>query len=784
MVMIKKSSKILMSTEKPMINLSKFALKIGRNIMKKFTQLTSLFVLYILVLTACIPVSRVGGIATSPPEITPQEVQTSPAVREAQVLSVEIQFMQTDPVQVNAIVRGNLSESCATFGDSQLNYSSNTFNIKLLTVSPSDRGCAQVITPYEQTFPLDTSGLKPGTYTVTANGVSTVFTLAAATPEPLTTVHLVVYSSDRTIRIVDANIPLNPTYPPLFNGMLPSGTSAAGIGYVLDTTDKAKVVAVGSNGVVDLNFIKNPTSYGLTVWRGSSDAQLHLGWGTQPTDSTQVSSLMMSSLDGSQLETLLSQDTSNPPIQLVAEFWSADGQWLYFSKEPMGLGGYILFGGASNLYKINISTKEVTELILLTPSSGLQACLDAISADYRYVADHCSQDKISIRDLTSGGTTTILPPADVTGFKFVGSARFSTNGSRLAFALARGDQSNEQGWVAVSDSTSGASKLILTGQAGTYYTVAGWLDDQTLLVQSTKSMECTPYCKSELWSVGIDGSGPQKVADGSLLAVINNDLGAVPQPAATPAPTATTAPVAMGCQDSAQYITDDGLDGTTYGPNVPFTKTWTVKNTGTCTWDSSYMVFQISGAFMTQSPGYWIVPQGQTVSPGQTVNISIGMTSPVENGSYKSYWGLKNAVGEIMPIQGGADGDSFYVILRVSNGQADGEVTATSIDIVPEQGSGEACASNSTYFVHAYITTDGPLTADYEIGSSAGQISAGYFDENGGLTPYVTGRIIFDKADTKSINLRFVGPYPHPDDVTVNLRVNGGEWLNTKLICS
>lgn len=751
--------------------------------MKKILQFTSLFILYILALTACIPVSRVVGIPTIAPASTAQETQAQPAVREAQVQSIDIQFPVAHPQQISAIVHGNLTDSCSTLQSPQVSFESGTYQIKIMVVSPIDRGCIQIITPYEQTIALDTARLTPGTYTVIANGVSTVFTLAAATPEPLTTVHLVVYSSDRTIRIIDANIPLNPTYQPLFNGMLPSGASAVGVGYVLDTTDKVKVVAVGSNGVVDLSFIKNPTSYGLAVWRVSSDAQLHLGWGTQPTDSTQASSLMMSSLDGSLLETLLTQDTSNPPMQLVAEFWSADGQSLYFSKEPMGLGGYILFGGASNLYKINISTKEVTELIPLAPSSGPQACLDAISADYRYVADHCSQDKISIRDLTSGGTATILPPADVTGFKFVGSARFSADGSRLAFALARGDQGNEQGWVAVSDSTSGASKLILTGQAGTYYTVAGWLDDQTLLVQSTNSLECTPYCKSELWSVGIDGSNPQKVADGSLLTVITNDLGAVPQPAATPAPTSTTAPIALGCQDSAQYITDDGLDGTTYGPNVPFNKTWTVKNTGTCTWDSRYMVYQISGVYMTQQPGYWIVQQGQTVAPGQTVDISIGMTSPVENGNYKSYWGLKNAAGQIMPIEGGANGNSFYVKINVNHGDTAGEVTATSIDIELEQGSGEACTSNSTYFIHAYITTDGPATADYEIGSTAGQIPAGYFEENGGLTPYVTGRVIFDQADTKTINLRFVGPYPYPADITVNLRVNGGEWYNTKLSC-
>lgn len=108
-----------------------------------------------------------------------------------------------------------------------------------------------------------------------------------------------------------------------------------------------------------------------------------------------------------------------------------------------------------------------------------------------------------------------------------------------------------------------------------------------------------------------------------------------------------------------------------------------------------------------------------------------------------------------------------------------------SIDIVPEQGSGAACTADSTYFVHACITASGPTTASYEIGSPAGQIAAGNFEDmnNGGITPTVTGTVVFDRSDTKTINLRFLGPYPYPDDITVVLRVNGGEWHNTKLSC-
>lgn len=886
--------------------------------MKRNLLITSMFGLLVLVLSACAPASHAaGGASTEVISATPQSAVPQTTAREAQVQSVVVQFSKIGPGQVWAIVRGNLSESCATLTDPQISYAANTFQIKVLSISPTDRGCIQITTPYQQAVSLDTANLTPGTYTVVANGISTSFNFPAEIGQ-YSSLRVVVLASDGTLQVANLEVSLNPTARPTFNNFLPSGGGAVGAAYVLDS-NLGKAVVTDGNGMHDLSFIERPTTYGLAVYTGSVDGQPRLAWGTGYTQSYQNSTLQISATDGSGLETLLTQNVSDPLLQLVAEFWSADGQSLYFSKEPMGLGGYILFGGASNLYKINIATKEVSEVIPLGPTDGPQACLDAISADFRYVADHCAQNAITIRDLSSGGNTTIQPPADLTGYKFVGSARFSPDGSRLAFAVAKGDQEAEQGWVAVSDSTSGGSKMILASQSGSYYTVAGWLDDETLLVQSTNPLDCSPYCKSVLWTLRADGSEAQPAAEGSFLAAIPNDAiiqlpaDVAPTPEATQTKTfssdtyhyqfsypadwkiqvntalppgagsnpeyvtvtvndgsnlpqiavevLTDAPpmlgyedcvknfifhdlpacqislpagqnpatelwifqngtanfyiamayqdpnssmqqfndfvssfeftqydasptAATGCQDAAQYITDDGLDGTTYSPNTAFTKTWTVKNTGTCTWDSRYMVYQISGVYMTQQPGYWIVPQGQTVAPGQTVEISVGMTSPVDNGSYKSYWGLKNADGQVMPIEGGANGNSFYVKLKVDNGEVpSGEVTATSVDIVPEQGSGDACSAGSTYFVHAYITTDGPTTASYEIGSTAGQIPAGYFADNGELSYYVTGTLVFDQAGTKTINLRFVGPYPHPDDITVNLRVNGGEWINVKLYC-
>jgi Ig-like domain from next to BRCA1 gene/WD40-like Beta Propeller Repeat len=745
--------------------------------MKNSLKFILLFAFLSLALTACAAILPVSDSApTGVYSATPQPVSTQTVISDAQVEDVEIHVGQTDPYQVSAIVRGNLPDSCTTMQNPQVSFMDGTFRIELTVASPADRGCVQIATSYEQRVALDTANLTPGTYTVIANGVSAVFTIPGGEPPAASSLRLVIQDSDGNFQIANLDVLLNPTARPTFNGFLPSGGSAAGNAYVLDP-NHLKAVVTDGNQFRDLIFVQSPTNYGLAVWPGDAYTSPRLAWATQNLGGDSSSTIKLSNPDGTQFDTLLTQDALNPPSQLMVEFFSADGQWLYFSKEPVGLGGYILFSGGSNLYKINIDTKKVSEVIPQVSTSGPQACLDAISADYRYVADHCAQNTIAIRNLTSGETTIIQPPTDLTGYGFVGSARFSPDGSRVAYALGKGDQNAEQGWVAVSEGLNGGSKLILTSQAGSYYTVAGWLDDQTLLVQTTNPLDCSPFCKSELWTIKVDGSEARKVADGSFLAMVPND--AIIQLPVEPPPTQSTS----SCTNSAKYISDDGLDGTSYAPNTAFTKTWTIKNIGTCTWDSSYLVYQISGAYMTQQPGYLLVQQGQTVQPGQTVDISIGMTSPPDNGNYRSSWVLKNDDDQVIPLEGGAEGNSFFVDINVDDGTEDGAVTSTAIDIVQEQGSGDACTANATYFVHAYISTNGPTSVSYEIGSSSGQISAGYFEKNGELSPYISSTLDFTQAATKTINLRFVGPYPYPDDISVILRVNGGAWVKTRLDC-
>jgi len=84
------------------------------------------------------------------------------------------------------------------------------------------------------------------------------------------------------------------------------------------------------------------------------------------------------------------------------------------------------------------------------------------------------------------------------------------------------------------------------------------------------------------------------------------------------------------------------LDGTVFEPDKTFTKTWRLKNIGTCTWTTAYAIVFGSGDAMG---GPASLPFTSNVTPGQTIDISIDLKAPTTLGDYKGYWKLRNSAG-------------------------------------------------------------------------------------------------------------------------------------------
>lgn len=178
---------------------------------------------------------------------------------------------------------------------------------------------------------------------------------------------------------------------------------------------------------------------------------------------------------------------------------------------------------------------------------------------------------------------------------------------------------------------------------GTGYNVIGWVAaGQTASVTGVSS-------DFGWWRV--------KCADGSIGSCWISAHTQYTQPA--------DAPVAA-CTNSAALVSDVSVpDGTQFAPNTGFNKIWRIKNTGTCTWDSSYHLVHAGGHMLgTVST---IFPLRDTVFPGHTIDLAVNMVSPATPNTYQSDWKLQDGQGRYFGV--GRNSGPFWVKIVVSGGQ-------------------------------------------------------------------------------------------------------------------
>jgi hypothetical protein len=98
-------------------------------------------------------------------------------------------------------------------------------------------------------------------------------------------------------------------------------------------------------------------------------------------------------------------------------------------------------------------------------------------------------------------------------------------------------------------------------------------------------------------------------------------------------------------RDDAPYNFTDFGKNRPIPPNGHFSMSWTLQNTGTCTWDSSYVIAFASGYRMARSVSYPVVTEGNTVAPGQSTIVHISMIAPQDTGSHQAMWQLQSRDG-------------------------------------------------------------------------------------------------------------------------------------------
>jgi hypothetical protein len=181
-----------------------------------------------------------------------------------------------------------------------------------------------------------------------------------------------------------------------------------------------------------------------------------------------------------------------------------------------------------------------------------------------------------------------------------------------------------------------------------------------------------------------------------------------PLPGATPtsAPTLASAPSDPDCA-KASLVGENPPDGVIVKPGQPFWKTWTLENTGTCTWTAAYSIVFWSGDLMGGLTSY---PLNDDVAPGEQKDISIYLKAPDAEGTSTGYWKLQSPWNSSFGV--GPSADPFYVQVNVSGAaEAPYGISKVEYNLVRDPLGG--CPTNVHYILYTTITSNGPFKFNY-----------------------------------------------------------------------
>lgn len=158
----------------------------------------------------------------------------------------------------------------------------------------------------------------------------------------------------------------------------------------------------------------------------------------------------------------------------------------------------------------------------------------------------------------------------------------------------------------------------------------------------------------------------------------------LPVPSATATPVAATATsaavvnppsaaeVASDCIDKAAFVVDVTIpDNTLLKKNTNFTKTWRIKNAGTCTWTDGYNLIFARGQILSGPPTSPL----PKANPGELIDVSVNLKTPSDGGTYAGDWEFQNPSGKRFGVNSHGE-DFIYLIIKVDWGPGVGPTPA------------------------------------------------------------------------------------------------------------
>jgi hypothetical protein len=275
------------------------------------------------------------------------------------------------------------------------------------------------------------------------------------------------------------------------------------------------------------------------------------------------------------------------------------------------------------------------------------------------------------------------------------------------------------------------------------------------------------------------GGGPGATAEIPAITATNTILPSI-TPTGTLAPsstfTSTVTNTPVPC-NWVQFISDITIpDNWETGPLDHFTKTWRLKNIGSCTWTSGYALVFDHGDQMG-APAAQQLTTG-TVAPGGSIDVSVDLLSPASAGTYQGFFKLRASDSSVFGIGAGADG-AFWVKIKVD------EPTPESTTVVPTVQSVYSQTSISSGMV-------GHTTAACPSGTLV--TGGGYSVSNNGVWAYIqrkngNGWVVYAQNNNATaqtlIAYAICLTYPPANTIGLNTSINvaGGNTADLTAAC-
>jgi hypothetical protein len=112
----------------------------------------------------------------------------------------------------------------------------------------------------------------------------------------------------------------------------------------------------------------------------------------------------------------------------------------------------------------------------------------------------------------------------------------------------------------------------------------------------------------------------------------------------------------------AEFVADVNIpDGTHVNVGTSFTKTWRLKNIGTCVWTEDVLIVHVSGEDFNavDTP---LLTSG-VIRPEETVDASVQLTAPNQKDTYTGYFMLRSSDQTLFGIGTGGT-DPFWVQIK------------------------------------------------------------------------------------------------------------------------